>query len=504
MASRQANILFIMSDDHAAHAISAYGSRVNRTPHIDRIADGGMRMDNCHVTNSICTPSRATFLTGQYGHVNGVRTLADTLGPDYDPQVQKLLQRAGYATAIFGKWHLGVYWGIEPGGFDDWELLPGQGEYYGPEFVTPRGRHRRCGYVTDITTDLTLEWLRRRDTSKPFFLCCHHKAPHRPWTPGPDHRDMLADEDVPEPETFDDDYAHRAEAARRACMRVDRHMTYDDLSLVPPPGTGRGKGVRIPDSLSGYTLTTDEGDRVSFDSYAQLKSFKYQRYIKDYLRCVQGIDDGVGRLLDYLDEAGIAEDTLVIYTSDQGFFLGDHGWYDKRFMYEHSLRTPLVIRYPRAIKPGSSSDAIVANHDWAPTLLDYAGVETPDAMQGRSARPILEGSVPDDWPQTIYYRYWEHLGHHVAAHYGVRDHRYKLIFYYGEGLGAGNTTKEKLTAPEWELFDLRSDPCELVSVFDDPAYAPVRDRLRGELDRLQAVYGDEPRHRPGTFRSIRE
>lgn len=465
--AKQPNILFIMSDDHASHAISAYGSKINQTPNIDRIADGGIRLDNCHCTNSICTPSRATILTGQHSNKNGVYTLNDTIDGKLDYLVQKQLQQGGYQTAMIGKWHLGHGGDADPTGFDYWCVLPGQGLYHNPVMNEMGNEHVIPGYVSEIITEKTINWLDQRDTDKPFFLMCHHKAPHRPWEPSYKYATLYEDVDLPEPETFDDDYANRCGAAAEATMRIDKHMTMTDLKRHPPEG-----------------LTPK-----------QRKKWRYQRYIKDYVRCVQSVDDSVGELLDYLDEQGIADDTIVMYTSDQGFFLGDHGWYDKRFMYEESLRMPMVIRYPREIKPGQTSESMVTNNDFAPTWLDYAGLDVPDEMQGVSARQVWAGEEPDGWQQSIYYRYWMHLdsSHHVWSHYGVRTHDYKLIYYYGEALGMKGA-KDEQRGPAWELFDLKKDPNELVSVYDDPAYAEVRAELTAELDRLQKRFEDEPRH----------
>ncbi|HET7559722.1 MAG TPA: sulfatase [Limnochordia bacterium] len=450
--SRRPNILFIMSDDHAAHAISCYGSRINQTPNIDRIAAGGMRLDNCLCTNSICAPSRATILTGLYSHLNGVETLDDKFD-GRQPNVAKQLQAAGYQTAIVGKWHLGHGGEHDPTGFDYWNVLPGQGAYHDPVLIEGGERKQHQGYVTDIITDLSLDWLRRRDPERPFFLLCHHKAPHRPWEPDAKHAQMYEDIDIPEPATFDDDYSERSAAAAAAKMRIDRDLTERDLKQPPPDGLS-------PEAL---------------------KRWKYQRYIKDYLRCVASIDDNVGRLLDYLDETGLAEETIVIYTSDQGFFLGDHGWYDKRFFYEESLRMPFLIRYPKEIAAGSSDDHIVLNVDFAPLWLDYAGLSVPTAMQGRSFRPMLRKEAPGDWRTSMYYRYFMHLAHHnVYAHYGVRTDRYKLIYYY----------KTEPAPPEWELFDLEHDPCELHNRYHDPAYADQVAALKRELLRLREEVGD--------------
>jgi arylsulfatase A-like enzyme len=466
----QPNILFIMSDDHAAHAISAYGSAINRTPHLDRLAAGGMRMDNCHCVNAICTPSRANILTGQHSHINGVRTLADKLDGNRPLLVQKLLRDAGYATAIFGKWHLGDGGPHDPTGFDDYSVLQGQGPYFDPEMIEPGGKRTYTGYTTDIITDLTLNWLDGRDKTKPFFCCCHHKAPHRPWEPAPKYATLFDDRDIPEPETFDDDYANRSLAAAAAKMRIGRDNNPADTKGLPPAG---------------------------LDEHG-VKKWAYQRYIKDYLRCVQSIDDSVGRLLDYLDAEGLAENTIVIYTSDQGFFLGDHGWYDKRFMYEHSLRMPMLVRWPARIAAGSVCDAIYTNIDFAPTWMEAAGLDVPGEMQGVSGLPLWEGRTPDGWQRSLYYRYWMHGSHHnVAAHYGVRTHRHKLIYYYGKACGATGAQDRPVTPlwqPEWELFDLEQDPNEMNNVYHDPAYADVVRELTAELDRLQREAGDVGEH----------
>ncbi|MCY4022132.1 MAG: sulfatase [Anaerolineaceae bacterium] len=464
--SRPPNFLFIMSDDHAAHAMSCYGSRINRTPQLDRIADGGMRFDNCFCTNSICTPSRAAILTGTWNHVNGVTTLATHMDNRL-PTFVKTLQAAGWQTGIFGKWHLGTGPAHCPAGFDDWAVLPGQGIYHNPTFIFkgPEGGQRRVveGYTTDIITDMCLDWLDGRDRERPFMLMCHHKAPHRPWVTDDAHASMFLNEDVPEPDTLQDDYSERAAAAAAAHMRVGVHMNDTDIKAEMPRD--------MPE--------------------AELRSWAYQRYIKDYLRVVASIDDNVGRLLDWLDEQGLAEDTVVVYTSDQGFFLGDHGWYDKRFMYEESLRMPLVMRYPRRIEAGSVSADMVLNVDFAPTFLELAGLEPDEGIQGRSFAAILEGDTPPDWRQSFYYRYWMHRSHHnVFAHYGVRTHRHKLIYYYADGLGHSGSVGER-HEPEWELFDLQGDPAELHNIVDRPDMADTVATLKDELHRLQAEVGDQ-------------
>ncbi len=465
MSTSRPNILFIMSDDHAAHAMSCYGSRINQTPNLDRIANGGMRFTNCFCTNSICTPSRASILTGTYNHVNNVTTLTTPM----DNRLQtfpKLLQEVGYQTAIFGKWHLGQGPHHCPSGFDDWAVLPGQGLYHNPDFIFkgPDGGTRRTvpGYVTDIITDLSLDWLQARDPDRPFCLLYHHKAPHRAWEPDEKHAHLYLNEQIPEPETLYDDYSGRAAAAAAAQMRVGVHMNPLDLK-----------------STINHDLPENE-----------LRKWAYQRYIKDYLRVIASIDDNVGRVLDYLDAAGLTENTLVIYTSDQGFFLGDHGWYDKRFMYEESLRMPFILRYPQAVAAGTVNDDLILNVDFAPLLLDLAGVPVLDDMQGQSFRPLLQGETPPDWRQAMYYRYWMHKAdHNVYAHYGIRTMQHKLIYYYADALGQAGTIDETYT-PEWELFDLAADPYEMHNVVNDPAYAETVTQLKAQLHQMQADLGD--------------
>ncbi|MBY0375353.1 MAG: sulfatase [Bryobacteraceae bacterium] len=453
------NILFIMSDDHASHAISAYGSKINRTPQIDRLAQGGMRFTNCFVTNSICTPSRGCILTGQYSHLNGVYTLNDPLDPARD-NIAKRLQAAGYQTAMIGKWHLHK----DPSGFDYWNILPGQGLYYDPQFIEMGKRQKHSGYCTDLIGDFSLDWLKKRDPAKPFFLMCHHKAPHRAWDPAPKYANLFNDRDIPEPDNLYDRYQTRSTSASQAQLKVGDDSTKRDLKTDIPP------------DLKGDAL----------------RKWAYQRYIKDYLRCVQSVDDNVGRLLDYLDSSGLAQNTIVIYTSDQGFFLGDHGYYDKRFMYEESLRMPFLVRYPARIKPGSVHDDIILNLDFAATFADFAGAQPPAGNQGASFRPQLEGRRTKNWRQSMYYRYWMHLAdHHVPAHYGIRTKRHKLIHFYGQPLGKSGALNQP-TPSEWELYDLVKDPREMNNLYADPAYSNIRARLTTELARLQTQFGDKP------------
>ena len=457
---RRPNILFIMSDDHGKQAIGSYGSVINKTPHMDRIAHKGVRLENCFCTNSICAPSRATILTGTYSHINGVTAFNAFDGRQIT--FPKLLQQAGYQTAVVGKWHLGQGGVSSPTGFDYWNVLPGQGLYHNPEMIEMGRRKVIEGYVTDIITDLSLDWLKNRDRDRPFCLLCHHKCPHRPWEPDARHARMYEEYDIPEPANFDDDYVNRASAAAAATMRIDRDLTRRDLKQDPPPGL----------------------------SYEELKKWKYQRFIKDYLRVVAAMDDGIGRLLDYLEEDDLVQDSIVIYTSDQGFFLGEHGWFDKRFMYEESLRMPFLICYPREIEAGTINDSIVLNIDFAPTFLEYAGIPIPERMQGTSFRPLLQRRVPDDWRTSMYYRYWLHLAHHgVYAHYGVRNERHKLIYYYAQALDTPGAIDDP-KPPEWELFDLESDQAEMHNVYNVPAYSAVVQDLKDELGRLRHQFQD--------------
>jgi len=461
MKDKRPNVLFIMSDDHASHAMSCYGSRINETPNLDRISNEGVRFDNCFCTNSICTPSRATILSGTYNHINNVTTLSSRMDNRLTT-FPKLLQGNGYQTAAVGKWHLGQGPEHEPTGFDFWRVLPGQGLYHNPEMIDADGKRVFQGYVTDLITDMSLDWLKKRDKDKPFCLLSHHKAPHRSWEPDRKHAHMYDDIDIPKPETFDDDYSNRASAAAAATMRIERDLNKGDLKMP------------VPDSLNKE----------------EEKNWKYQRYIKDYLRVVASIDDNVGRLLDYLDEEGLAENTMVIYTSDQGFFLGDHGWFDKRFMYEESLRMPFILRYPREVKPGSINKDMILNVDFASLFLDMAETDIPEEFQGRSFRPLLSGQIPTDWRKSMYYRYWMHKAHHnVYAHYGIRTLKHKLIYYYSDALGQPGAIDETYE-PEWELFDLEKDPYELNSVYDDPAYVDVVKDMKLELHRLQDEVGD--------------
>ena len=486
------NILFIFSDDHACQAISAYGSRINRTPNIDRIAHEGALFENSFCTNAICAPSRAVVLTGKFSHVNGkIDNRADPFDTS-QATFNKALQAAGYETAMIGKWHLRN----DPEGFDYWKVLPGQGHYYNPDFRAPQGPDGTVvteqieGYVTDIITDLSLDWLEKgRDPRKPFLLMCQHKAPHRNWMPGPDHLRSFEEEEIPEPETLFDDYAGRANPASQQEMSIARDFfpAYD-LKITPPnPENEQDEEYwtwvydrMTPEQKRLWDQVYDprnEAFREAAPQGDERTRYFYQRYIKDYLRCVASVDDSIGRILDYLDESGLAGNTLIVYSSDQGFFLGEHGWYDKRWMYEESLRMPFVARWPARIPAGIRVPEMIQNIDYAPTFLAAAGLVVPEEIQGESLIPLMEGEPPAEWRQSIYYHYYEFPAEHmVAKHYGVRTDRFKLIHYY--------------ETDEWECFDLEMDPSVIDSVYGDPAYADVVASLKVELHRLRALYGD--------------
>ena len=494
---KRPNILYIMSDDHAEQAISCYGSKLIDTPNIDRIANEGIRFNNSFVTNSICAPSRAVLLTGKYSHKNGLRDNRDEFDGN-QPTFPKLLQKNGYQTFMIGKWHLKT----DPTGFDIWKILIDQGQYYNPDFIENGEKTKYVGYTTDIITDMVLEQLESRNSALPFCMLVHHKAPHRNWMPNFKYFNRYENEDLPLPVTFYDDYSTRSAAAREADMRIDNMYLSTDMKLNEgfydkETGSGGSKtyAKNAPDDWKAQRARlTDEQLKMWDEHYErvnqefktkqlkgkELLQWKYQRYIKDYLRCIMSIDESVGRLLDYLDQKGLADNTLVVYTSDQGFYLGEHGWYDKRFMYEESLSMPLLVRYPRGIKAGSVSDDIVLNLDFAATFLHYAGVKIPSDMQGKSMKSLMSSGTAHGWRKSMYYHYYEypHGWHDVKKHYGVRTERYKLIHFYND-------------IDAWELYDLQNDPHELNNVFADPGYAEVKVILIQELARLRVEYGDE-------------
>ena len=466
------NILFIFSDDHAQHAISAYGSKVNETPHIDRLAKAGARFTNAFVTNSICTPSRATLLTGQYSHLNGVPVFNAFEGNR--DHVAKHLQKGGYHTGMIGKWHLGS----DPTGFDRWIVLPGQGAYWNPAFLINGKKLTIEGHCTDITTDLGIEWIKTRPADKPFFLMLHQKAPHRAWEPTERHLAMFKDKVIPEPDTLWDDYATRPTALPTNEQTVARDLTRRDLKLTPPADL---KGPALQKWFNVKPMELDVDGKLL--SGKDLVKWKYQRYMRDYLACVQGVDDSVGKVLDYLDQTGLAENTIVIYSADNGWYLGDLGLYDKRFMYEPGLKVPLLAKGP-GIKAGHVPTDFVANIDLAPTFLDLAGLPVPEFMQGRSIAPLLRGESPSDWRKTVYYRYYHSPGHHnTEAHYGVRTATHKLIHYWNKDA--------------YEMFDLSKDPSEQHNLLhsqsdaQQPEIAAKFAELKTELQRLQKEYKDE-------------
>ncbi len=470
-AAAPPNILFIMTDDHAAHAISAYSGRINQTPHMDRLARAGVRFDRCFAVNSICTPSRATILTGKYSHLNGVPTFNRFDGSQ--PTVAKYLQQAGYYTGMIGKWHLGS----EPTGFDRWSVLPGQGAYHNPAFLEASGRRVIEGYATTIITDLALDFLKQRPKDKPFFLMCHHKAPHRPWEPEERHQKEFAGKTIPEPPTLRDDYATRTDAIRECRQKVFEDLNRRDLKLEPPSGLA-GPALQAWYQHNPKEVELVENGRTNILVGEELNKWKYQRYMRDYLACIQSVDDSVGRLLDYLDREKLSDNTLVIYTSDQGFFLGDHGLYDKRFMYEPSIRMPFLVRWPAVIKPGRHDAHLAINADFAPTFMDVAGLKIPADMQGRSLLPLLRNDNIPSWRESFYYRYYHDPGdHNTRAHYGVRTDTHKLIYFWKQG--------------QWEMYDLQADSDEMHNLYADPRYKGIVDKLKTELFRLKKELKDD-------------
>ena len=464
------NILFIFTDDHALNALSAYGgplAKLAPTPHLDRIAKEGMLFRHCLVSNSICAPSRAVILTGKHSHLNGQRTNKDTFDGSQQT-VSKLLQRAGYQTAIVGKWHLKS----TPTGFHHFEVLKGQGQYYNPLLFTNGEMVKHTGYTTDIITDQALKWIDQRDQKKPFFLMAQHKAPHGRWEPALRHLKTFEDIQIPEPPTLFDDYSGRSEAPANHKMGIAEHIGPSRLMLRYSSKFTPGQ-YKIFD---GHFRPLNEAMQKLDLKGKKLTRWNYQRYIKNYLRCVKAVDENIGRMLDYLDDNGLSKNTVVIYSSDQGFWLGEHGWFDKRWMYEESLHTPLLVRWAGRTKPGSTNTNLVSNLDFAQTFLDIAGAPQPKDMQGRSLLPILRGKTPEDWRKTHYYHYYEAGGHGVPIHFGVTDGRYKLIRFPDEKL---NT---------WEFFDLKVDPQEMKSRLNAPKYSKIIAGLKKELTRLRKHY----------------
>ena len=461
MALARPNIVWIFADDHAFQAVGAYGGRfgpLNLTPNIDSLGRDGMVFERAYVGNSICAPSRATLLTGKHSHLNG--KYDNRGGYNHDqPQFQKVLQRAGYQTAMIGKIHLSG----KMQGFDYWEVLPGQGRYINPIFITEQGRTEYKGHSTDIITDKALDWLENgRDDSKPFMVMVHYKAPHRNWTPAERNIKAFRQKTFPEPDSLFDDYSGRGTAAHQQDMSISKTMRME----------GDLKVNRWPQRTAELEKLNPQGD--------DLVRWKYQAYMKDYLGCIAGIDENVGRLLKYLKDHDLEKTTVVMYCADQGFYLGEHGWFDKRFMYEESFRMPLLARWPGVIKPGSRNSDLVQNIDFAETFLDIAGVSIPSDMQGRSLVPLLKGRTPPDWRRSLYYHYYEYPAvHSVRRHEGVATRRYKLIRFYGKDVPNGE---------EWELYDLERDPHEMKSVYWDPAQVQRVSELKAELQRLRRHY----------------
>jgi len=494
--AKKPNILFIMSDDHAYQAISAYSDKLIKTPNIDRIANEGILFTNACVTNSICAPSRATILTGKHTHINGK---IDNRMPFDTTQVTfpQIFQKNGYQTAMFGKLHFG----INPKGVDDFMILPGQGNYINPKFITKNGDTIIKGYVTDIITDLTLNWLKeKRDPEKPFLMMYLHKAPHRPWWPSPEKFKEFTKKQFPLPETLFDDYKNRGTAAKTAEMNLLTHMQYGHDSKIRPETLASMGHVEpeVKEFKNGFTGPygrANEAQKAIYDpvidsintwfknnwpglSDEEKMKWKYQRYMQDYLGTISSVDDNVGRVLDYLDESGLAENTMVIYTSDQGFYLGEHGWFDKRFIYDESFKTPLLIRWPNVIKAGTTNEEMVQNLDFAQTFLEAAQIEAPDDMQGESLMPLLKGEN-DTWTRdAVYYHYYEYPAvHMVKRHYGIVTKEFKLAHFYYD-------------VDEWELYDRKKDPQELNNVYNDTAYSETVKKLTKELADLRIKYKD--------------
>lgn len=491
------NIVFIMSDDHAYQAISAYSDKLINTPNIDRIAKNGIKFTQACVTNSICAPSRATILTGKHSHLN---SKTDNYFP-FDTTIltfPQLFQASGYQTAMFGKLHFGN----NPKGFDQFKILPGQGVYYNPTFITKKqGNIQVKGYVTDIITDMTLEWLEKeRNPEKPFLLMYLHKAPHREWLPAERHLKAYTDKVYPEPATLFDNYEGRTTAAKTAEMNLLNHMNWAGDSKIYPETMDR-LGIKPANDgdIVGFTKEYNRMDalqKANWDGVYQLinnnfeskfkagmnerelMKWRFQRYMQDYLGTIAAVDENVGRVLDYLEANKLTENTIIVYTSDQGFYLGEHGWYDKRFVYDESFKTPLLIQWKGHIKPGTVSDAMVQNLDYAQTFLDAAGIKAPDDMQGESMIPLLEGKINAWKREAVYYHYYEYPAvHMVKRHYAIVTKEYKLIHFYHD-------------VNEWELIDRRNDPLELKNVYNDPKYAEIVNKLKKELVEIRKKYGD--------------
>ncbi len=455
----QPNILFIMADDHTTQVISCYEgifAEKAKTVNIDRIAAAGMRFTNVFCTNSICSPSRATILTGKYSHKNGLYRLGQSFDMS-QPTTVGLLSHAGFQTAVFGKWHLRC----TPEGFDDYMVLPVQGRYQDPQFHVPGTDSLITvkGWSTDIIADKTMDFLKHRDRDRPFFVMCHFKATHDPWASRPPYDTLFSNEEMPVPANLFDTYENREDPSKRTTLKLEF----------------MNQGTYPHDRLEGADNLTQ-------------RNFIYQQYIRDFIRCGRVLDENVGRILDFLEEEGLEKNTIVFYTADQGHFLGEHGFFSKRFMYEEAMRMPLIIRYPGMVEAGSVNDDLVTNVDFAPTIADLAGLSIPEDIQGESILPILEGNTPETWRQAVYYRYWQHLLHRdVTAHYGIRTKTHKLIYFHGQPLGM---TDYPPVDASWEFFDLVNDPAEMNSLYHDPEQQTLIRDLKRELLRLKEQYDD--------------
>lgn len=493
------NIVYIMTDDHTAQMMSCYDKRYAYTPNLDRIANDGVLFSNSFVANSLSGPSRACLVTGKHSHKNGFYDNTNCVFDNTQQTFPKLLQQAGYQTALVGKWHLESL----PTGFDYWEIVPGQGNYYNPDFITQdNDTIHKHGYLTNIITDMSLDWIdNKRDKDKPFCILIHHKAQHRNWMADTCNLALYEDKTFPIPETYYDDYnGRKAAAAQEMSIIKDMDLVYDLKMLGGAEGKEELKRAYI--SMAGRM---DSAQRAAWDKFyepiiedfkkrnlsgKELAEWKFQRYMRDYLKTLKSLDDNVGRVLDYLDKAGLSENTLVVYASDQGFYMGEHGWFDKRFMYEESFHTPLLMRLPGGKK--GIIDQMVQNIDYAPTFLELAGVPIPDDIQGVSLLPLLKGETPDNWRTSLYYHYYEFPAEHcVKRHYGVRNDRYKLIHFYND-------------IDEWELYDLQQDPSELNNIYGDPKYADVTKQMMSELDSLQVLYDDPIRFKYSKSGSLSE
>lgn len=482
-AQDRPNILFIFCDDLTVQAISAYGHplKLLETPNMDRIAKQGMQFERCLVPNSICGPSRAVIQTGKYSHLNGFYHNGSRFDGS-QPTMPKMLQAGGYQTAVIGKWHLVS----DPVGFDHWHILPGQGAYYNPPMIRDGQQVKHEGYTTDLIGDFSVDWLKQRDKTKPFLLMCQHKAPHREWAPALRHLGWQGDREFPEPATLFDDYAGRGRAEKEQDMSLEKTFTERDAKLAPPPYLNQDQLK----TWNAYYEPLNQKFRAAKLTGKELIRWRYQRYMHDYLATVKAVDENVGKLLDYLEAEGIADNTLVILSSDQGFYLGEHGWFDKRWIYEESLTTPLLACWPAVIAPGTRAKAMVSIIDLPETFLEAAGLAIPADMQGRSLMPFFTGQTPADWRRSFYYHYYEFPGaHSVRKHYGVVTDRYKLFHFYEPEMNY------------WTLIDREKDPSELTNVYQDPAYATTVKQLHGELEQLRRELKvpaeDPPAARPG-------